>query len=83
MTYRRQNPPVIPAEQSVLLEYLMRELEAIERSQQASNSLRLNVTYVEPTKVGEGLIVLADGTEWDPGSGAGIYAYIGGSWTKL
>ena len=24
-----------------------------------------------------------DGTQWDPGSGAGVYAYFGATWNKL
>ena len=46
-------------------------------------SLKLAVSYSPPTKFGEGTIVLADGTSFNPGSGAGFYGYRGGSWRKL
>ena len=36
-----------------------------------------------PTKPRTGMIALADGTNWNPGSGAGVYAYYGGAWNKL
>jgi hypothetical protein len=36
-----------------------------------------------PVKVREGLIRYADGVNWNPGSGAGLYQYISGSWVKL
>ena len=39
--------------------------------------------HVEPARPQEGLIVRADGTDWDPGSGAGFYGYNGGAWTFL
>jgi hypothetical protein len=28
-------------------------------------------------------LVWADGTGWDPGSGAGLYALVAGSWVKV
>lgn len=36
-----------------------------------------------PDKLKEGMVANADGTNWNPGSGAGLYEYIGGSWNKL
>ena len=33
--------------------------------------------------VRDGMIVYADGTSWDPGSGEGIYAYYGAAWNFL
>lgn len=35
---------------------------------------------VEPV---EGMIVRADGTSWDPGSGRGFYGYDNGAWVFL
>lgn len=46
-------------------------------------TLKLSVSYSPPTKFTEGTIALADGTSWNPGSGAGFYGYRGGSWRKL
>jgi hypothetical protein len=37
----------------------------------------------EPTRPRNGLVVYADGTNWDPGSGEGIYGYEAGAWVKL
>ena len=45
--------------------------------------LQLQTLYAAPEKFREGAIVLADGTTWDPGSGAGVYAYFGATWNKL
>ncbi len=37
-------------------------------------------TYAEPTKKPDGLVAYADGTTWNPGSGAGTYQWRGGAW---
>lgn len=36
-----------------------------------------------PVKLREGTIAIADGTNWDPGSGAGTYVYRGATWRKM
>ena len=36
-----------------------------------------------PAKPIDGLIVYADGTIWDPGSGEGFYGYENSAWVKL
>ncbi len=41
------------------------------------------VRHEAPKKVQEGMVVVADGTDWNPGSGAGVYVYISSTWTKL
>lgn len=66
-----------------LLTYLMGELEAIERAFDQFDLIRLRELNSEPEKPRAGQIVLADGTQWDPGSGAGFYGYYGGAWVKL
>ena len=35
------------------------------------------------TVIRDGMVVYADGTDWDPGSGEGIYAYYGAAWNHL
>lgn len=36
-----------------------------------------------PDKTKNGMVVNADGTNWNPGAGAGLYERVGGSWNKL
>jgi hypothetical protein len=43
----------------------------------------LKTLYAAPGRIFEGMLVKADGTTWNPGSGAGIYARVGGAWVKL
>jgi len=40
-------------------------------------------SYSEPDKPREGMLVHADGTKWDPGSGHGIYFYDEDQWNFL
>ena len=41
------------------------------------------VWHVAPVKPREGLLVYADGTDWNPGSGAGYYVYYAGAWHAM
>ena len=64
--------------------FVRNELQRLAESlNSAKPTLKLSVSYSPPTKFGEGTIVLADGTSFNPGAGAGFYGYRGGSWCKL
>lgn len=79
--YRKRNVPPDPAQ---LPQFLDQELSNLEKAQQAPFPfLSVSMSYVEPTKVFDGMIVLADGTNWNPGSGAGFYGYRAGAWRFL
>jgi len=43
------------------------------------------VSHNPPDRPRDGMMRIADGTDWDPGSGFGLYLYNGGTatWTKL
>ena len=41
------------------------------------------IWHVAPTKPREGMLVYADGTDWNPGSGAGYYVYYAGAWHAM
>lgn len=65
-------------------EWLVRELRALEQAIAGRMpSMVLDTLYAQPKKFGEGTIVKADGTTWNPGSGAGIYCFRGGAWRYL
>lgn len=63
------------------LEWLIEELRRI----QASQPEVFEVVFLNgaPAKPREGMVVGADGTNWNPGGGKGVYAYYSGSWNKL
>lgn len=45
--------------------------------------LILEEQHTAPAKVYEGMVIIADGTDWNPGTGQGVYARVGGAWVKL
>lgn len=49
----------------------------------AVDGLQLKPLYAAPARVRDGLTVLADGTQWNPGAGPGVYTWYAGSWKKL
>lgn len=67
----------------MFVEWLARELTAVAQSFTEFDNIRLVELNVAPTKPRAGMVVLADGTNWNPGSGAGFYGYYGGAWVKL
>ena len=72
---------VLPAE---CPQWLRRQLRAIaESTRKGQPYVVLDTLYAAPAKVVEGLIVLADGATWNPGSGAGVYCYRSGVWNFL
>jgi hypothetical protein len=40
----------------------------------------MDVLAHEPGKLSEGMVRYADGTEWNPGAGKGLYVYDGQGW---
>ena len=66
-----------------LSRYLLEQLREISKFSWGVDYVHLPELNVEPVRPREGMIVLADGTNWDPGSGAGFYGYRGGSWVLL
>lgn len=76
-------PGNIPNDLEGLGRYLQDELYRIQATFQALAAGHIDMTYVAPDKPREGDIRLADGTDWDPGSGQGLYCYYNGVWNKL
>ncbi len=56
------------------------ELEKIEKG--IVDAGKIPALSVEPTKPREGDVAIADGTNWDPGAGQGVYTYYNGTWNK-
>lgn len=77
--------PVGPqVELQAFIEYVGRELSRIGGEfQLIEDGLMIPMRYSEPAKPREGMLAVADGTEWNPGSGKGLYEYRAGSWAKL
>jgi hypothetical protein len=65
--------------------WLSREFRAISEDQLRSKPyLMMDELHAEPDKPRLGMLVFADGTDWNPGgTGAGVYVYTGAAWSKL
>ena len=59
------------------------ELYKIQREFSLQDFIFLALHNVAPTKPREGMIAFADGTNWNPGGGKGIYGYYNGTWNKF
>ena len=81
MPYRPSNVPNEPAS---MPGFLRLELQQLAQSiAEPQFVLSLAVSHKAPPRLRDGDVVCADGTDWNPGAGAGFYGYIGGSWQKL
>ena len=64
--------------------WIVRELQRVSQATYgAAPYIQMQVQHKPPEKVRDGFVVLADGSDWNPGAGAGIYARISGAWVKL
>jgi len=67
-----------------LREQIFRELSTISVLFSAlTDFIQLRVSHVAPPRPRKGMIVYADGIDWNPGAGEGYYGYGSASWQKL
>lgn len=66
-----------------VLAYVRRELDKVRSSFTMVLPNKIEFRTAAPGKVFEGLTVGADGTNWNPGGGKGVYTYYSGAWNKL
>ena len=75
-------PTQVPTDPALLPGFLLQELQNIARST-GSSIAQLAELNKAPDKPQVGMIALADGSNWNPGSGAGFYGYRAGAWHFL
>lgn len=76
MGYRRTGTAADPV--------VNQELDRVALSMsQPMDYIALRTLYAAPGRIFDGMTVLADGTSWNPGGGAGVYTYYGAAWNKL
>jgi hypothetical protein len=78
-------PSIMPSIQTVeeLRVWVQNEFARIVQMQETEDVVRFNVLYAAPAGPIAGMVVFADGTTWNPGSGRGLYEYRTASWVKL
>lgn len=67
-------PSEVPYESKALVEYLNRELHRLAGELNKALNQQMIVYNEEPDRPRDGLYY-ADGTNWNPGSGRGLYRY--------
>jgi hypothetical protein len=83
MAYRPESAPQ-DGQLSSLVEWIGRELRRLaEFSELVEGGRWLPIRNNAPEKPREGMLAIADGTNWNPGSGQGLYEYRASAWVKL
>lgn len=83
MVYTPRNPPAALFEANPELAlWLQDEFRDVARAGQEAPEVRFNVLHVPPTKPRPGMTVYADGTNWNPGDGEGLYTFVDDAWIK-
>ncbi len=77
-----EHKPPLATTVEELVQYLQTELLAVYQALAEAEALDLRVTHQEPERPRDGMIVFADGTDWDPGSGRGLYVFDS-TWKKI
>lgn len=76
-------PGATPTSLSGAIVWVAEELQRIGDAFSKGTAREVEFLNVAPAKPREGMLYGADGTNWDPGSGQGVYSYYGGAWHKL
>lgn len=76
--------PLYSTDPADVAAYVQQELQTLA---QALSSISVpHITFAElhvaPAKPRDFMVVAADGTDWDPGAGKGLYVYYSGAWNK-
>jgi len=84
MADRLQYTPGAPPQSTEALgTYLQQELHRVSELIGIISELVPGVQHVAPTKPSISSIAYADGTNWNPGSGEGLYVYKSTGWTFI
>jgi hypothetical protein len=80
VAFNPADPPADPRELQVYLRQLNVLLGSCIGALAAGH---LDQVHVEPSKPRDGDLRYADGTDWEPGSGKGLYMHNGSVWTLI
>ena len=79
----RYEPGPLPEQVEDLGGYVVSELKRLGSILLNQSIFRLEPVHIEPSRPRKGDIRYADGTDWNPGAGEGIYWYNGTAWANL
>lgn len=72
-----------PADLGQMQRFLREELAKLKAATDALADGFAPVVYAPPAKPRDGMLRNADGVQWNPGSGAGLYRYGNKTWNFL
>lgn len=76
-------PGEVPSDVAAIPRFLREEMAKIKAAIDAVADGFAPVVYSPPAKPREGMFRNADGVQWNPGSGPGLYRFDGVSWQFL
>lgn len=76
-------PTTTSAETAAIVQWVLTNLRVIIERLNTPGLAQLIELHEEPPKPRVGLLVWADGTDWDPGSGVGLYVFDGSAWLNV
>lgn len=79
----KYQPKVPPDNDDDVQNWIWDELGVIADAFNEQDFVYLKQQNVAPVKPRTGMTALADGTNWNPGAGVGVYTYYGAAWHKL
>jgi hypothetical protein len=77
--YTPGEPPMLSGESQELVRFLMQELWKLSSLANLVAEGQLEISHAAPDKPRTGMLRVADGTQWNPGSGRGLYWYDEGT----
>jgi hypothetical protein len=80
----RYTPGQVPQDPAELPRFLQAEFERLTDALESPFTHQLlEKLNTEPSRKRDGYVAYADGTNWNPGAGQGVYVYYAGIWNKL
>lgn len=76
-------PSLVPEKPEDIPRFLQEELTRLAGVLSLGLARSVEFLDVAPSKPREGMVYGADGTNWNPGSGQGVYCYYGSAWHLL
>ena len=72
--------PIEASSLAILRDVVEREFREVSEAFDKPDVLEFTVRFADLTKKKRGMVIYADGTSFNPGSGEGIYRWTGAAW---
>lgn len=83
MTLMQSGPVQLPEQTTDALRYLGLLIEQLQFALEEIDRSFYSLSYAAPDRPRDFMIRIADGTEWNPGYGYGMYQYYNGAWHPI